>query len=163
MLERRDFTPQELLAWNRFLSLVLLGSALAFIREREGSLDEFVGFAAGRLGTLWSGIAGGGTEPALLALLLNVQAAGADLRADTVNPEEGEVVVSDLPGDTLYAELEDRFEVVLRPDDLLALAGVSQEELNRLLDVFGAAVGGGDFEYRRQPEGDGQRLTLRRW
>jgi hypothetical protein len=105
----------------------------------------------------------GSVEAAMLGLLLNVEAVGGRIESRAVNPEGAEVVTTNLPGDALMQDLEHRFEVALRPDDLLAGLGVSQEELNQLLDIFGRAAATDASEFVREEEGDAQTLALRVW
>lgn len=162
MFEPRDYTPRELQIWGRFTSLTLLGLALAWVRERDGSLDDFIGFAGGRLAASWEGMGAGGIEAATLALLLNVQSLGAEVSSRAMNPEEGEIVASNLPSATLCRELEEYFEVEAEPEELLAIAGVTQEEINRLFDIFGAVPAAAGFDYQRETDQSGQqRLMLR--
>lgn len=164
MLEPREYTPRELLAWSRFSGLSLLGLALAYIRERDGAVDGFVSFAGERLAEAWGGFGAGDVESAMLGLLLSAEALGAEVRSRAMNPEEAEAVVSNLPGPQMCQDLEDRFDVQVTPEDILALAGVSQDEMNRLFDILGAAAAAGGFEFRREPEGeDAQRLVVRAW
>lgn len=162
MLEPRAYTPAELLAWCRFTSLALLGTALGYVREREGTTDGFLEHAATQLGQLWGSMGASGVEATTLSLLLTVEALGADIRSRAMNPEEGEVVVSDLPGAGLVESLADHFDIEITPEELPALAGVSVEELNKLYDLLGAAMTAGAFDFEREPgEPDGQRLLIR--
>lgn len=163
MLEQRPYSPNELLAWCRLLTLSLAGSALSYAKEREGDVDGLVEWWSERLSRFSMGVPGGGVESALLGLLLNVEAIGGQITSRAVNPEGAEVVVKSLPGDHVPEELDYRFEVSQSEEDLLAVMGVSREDLNRLLDVFGAAAAGTRFEYGRSSEGDEERLTLRVW
>lgn len=163
MLQQRPYSAQELLAWNRLLALSLAAAAMSYTREREGTIDGLTGYWSERLAGLSMGLPGGGVESALLGLLLNVEAIGAELTSRAVNPEGAEVVVKSLPGERVCSDIEDRFEVALSDNDLLAVAGVTREELNQLLDVFGAAAAGSEFEYRRETEDDTHRLILRVW
>lgn len=163
MLQQRPYTPHELLAWCRLLAVSLAGSAMAYAREREGSCDGLLEFWRERLAGLSLDAPGDRIEPALLGLQLNLEAIGGKITSRAVNPEGAELVVSSLPGERLMQDLEDRFEVSLAEADLLAGLGVTSEELNRLLDVFGHAAARASFEYQRESEGDTQRLNLRVW
>lgn len=159
MIEPRRYNTEELLAWCRFAAMTLLGSMLAYTREREGTLDPLIDFIGNRLSDVYGGALG--VEPAMLGLLLNVQALGAELRSSMLNPAEGEAVVSNLPSEAEAAAVEDLFDVAVTAEDILALCDVSQEEMNRLLDIFGAAAAGAGLAYQREPLDDDQRLTLR--
>ena len=163
MLQQRPYSAQELLAWCRLLTLSLAGAALSYTKEREGAVDGLTEYWSERLGGLSMGVPGGGVESALLGLLLNVESIGGEITSRAMNPEGAEVVVKSLPGERVCGDIEDRFEVALSDDDLLAGAGVTREELNQLLDVFGTAAAGSEFEYRRETEDDTQRLILRVW
>lgn len=163
MFEQRDFTPRELLVWCRFLSLNLVGAAMVYVREREGSVDGLIEDMSKRLGDALSGMCGGGVETAMLGLLLNVEALGGEIRSRSLSPESGEIVVDRLPGQRILADLEDRFEVALSQEDLLSISGVAPEELNRLFDLFGAIAAGTQLEFQRDDVGEEQRLTLRVW
>ncbi len=163
MLEQRPYSPNELLAWCRLLTLSLAGSALSYAKERDGNVDGLVDWWSERLSGFSMGVPGGGVESALLGLLLNVEAIGGDITSRSVNPEGAEVVVKSLPGEHVPEELDYRFEVALSEEDLLSIIGVTRDELNRLLDVFGAAAAGTGFEYGRSSEGDAEHLTLRVW
>ncbi|HET9014481.1 MAG TPA: hypothetical protein VFN57_02720 [Thermomicrobiaceae bacterium] len=164
MMEPRKYSPAELLAWSRLAGLTLVGLALAYARERDGSVDEFVDFASARLAESWGAPAGGGVEVALLGLLLNAEALGADVLSRAMNPEEAEAVLSDLPGERVVRDLDDRFEVQLTAEDVLAAAGVNQAEMNRVYDMIGAAAAAAGVEYRREPAAAvGQRIVLRTW
>ncbi len=163
MLQQRPYSPNELLAWCRLLSMSLIGTAISYTREREGSIDGLMQAWTDLLGGLSTGVAGGGVESALLGLLLNVEAIGGEITSRAVNPEGAEVEVKSLPGERISDEIEHRFEVLLREEDLLAATGVTREELNRLLDVFGKAAAGTGFEYDREGEDGKERLTLRVW
>lgn len=164
MFERREYTPAELLAWARFAGLTLVGVALSYARERDGSVDPFVDFAAARLAEHWGAPEGGGVEAAVLGFLLNTEALGAEVGSRAMNPEEAEVVLSDLPGERVMRDLDERFEVQLTAKDLLEAAGVSQEEMNRVYDVLGAAAAAAGLEYRREPAtSGGQRIMLQAW
>ncbi len=163
MLQQRPYSPNELLAWCRLLTLSLAGSALSYAKERDGDVEGLIQCWSERLSRFSLGVPGGGVESALLGLLLNVEAIGGQITSRAVNPEGAEVVVKSLPGQHVPEELDYRFEVTQSEEDLLAVMGVSREELNRLLDVFGAAAAGAGFEYARSTEGDVQHLTLRVW
>jgi hypothetical protein len=163
MLQQRPYTPNELLTWCRLLCLSLTGAALAYTREREGSVAGLVDYLSERIPGMALGAGFGSVEAAMLGLLLNVEAIGGRIESRAVNPEGAEVVTPNLPGDALMQDLEDRFEVALNPDDLLAGLGVSQEELNQLLDVFGRAAATTAFEFVREEEGGAQKLALRVW
>jgi hypothetical protein len=167
MIEQRDFTPQELLVWCRFLSLNMVGAAMAYVREQEGAVDGLIEAMSSRLGSALSGMSGGGVEPAMLGLLLNVEALGSEVRSRSISPESGEIAVDSLPGQRLIADLEDRFEVALSQVELLSISGVERDELNRLFDLFGAIAAGGQLEFQRDEDsaatGTEQRLTLRVW
>lgn len=161
MLEPRPHTAEELLAWCRLTGLTLAGLALAYLREREGSADGFVAYAAARLGETWGAMGTPGVEASTLLLQLSAEALGGDVRSRAMTAEEGEVVVSDLPGEGLCEALEDRFDMTVTVDDILAVAGVSREEMNRLYDVLGGIVAGAGYAYEREREGTDQRLTVR--
>ncbi|MDI3340964.1 MAG: hypothetical protein QJR03_10580 [Sphaerobacter sp.] len=161
MLEPRPYTPAELLAWCRLTALTLTGLALAYTREREGTVDGFVAYAAARLGETWGALGTPGVEATTLLLQLSAEALGGDVRSRAMTAEEGEVLISGLPGDGLCQALEDHFDMALTVDDILAVAGASQEELNRLYDVLGGIVAGAGYVYDRELEGDDQRLTVR--
>ncbi len=163
MLQQRPYSANELLAWCRLLALSLSGSAMAYVKEREGSVDGLVDFWSERLAGLSMEVPGGGVEAALLGLLLNVEAIGGEISSRGVNPEGAEVVVSRLPGEQIRSELEDQFEVSLASEDLLAALGVTRDELNRLLDVFGHAAAKATFEYQRETKEESERLNLRVW
>ncbi len=136
---------------------------MSYTRDREGSVDGLTQFWSERLAGLSMGVPGGGVESALLGLLLNVESIGGEVISRAVNPEGAEIVVKSLPGQRIRDEVEHRFEVILRDEELLAAAGLTREELNRVLDVFGSAAAGSDFEYSRETENDTQRLSLRVW
>jgi len=162
MYEPREFTTSELLTWNRFLSQTLLGLALAWARERDGSADGFVHFARGRLGQVWEGMGAGGVEAATLALQLNAEAFAGKSHSHAVNPESGEVIVDDLPSGSLCEELEYHFDIDVTPEVLREVAGVSQAEMNRLYDLLAAVVDGAGYGYQREDRGEGkQRLIVR--
>lgn len=163
MVEQRPYSAEELLAWSRLLGMVLAGSALAYVKEREGTVDELLQWWEEKLGVLATGTRGGGVENALLGLLLNLEAIGAEIRSKAVNAEGAEVAVLSLPGRKIGAEVEDHFEVEVRQDQLLELMGIGHDELDRMLDVFGAAAAGVAFEYVREQEGDTQLLKVRVW
>jgi hypothetical protein len=163
MLQQRPFSPNELLAWCRLMALSLAGSAMAYAKDRDGSVDGLVQFWSERLAGLSMGVPGGGVESALLGLLLNVEALGGEITSRSVNPEGAEVVVKSLPGERVVDEVEHRFEVALTEEDLLTVAGVTREELNHLLDVFGTAAAGAGFEFLRAEEDGNQHLTMRVW
>lgn len=163
MLQQRPYTPNELLTWCRLLCLSLTGAALAYTREREGTVDGLVDYLSERIPGMGLGAGFGSVEAAMLGLLLNVEAVGGRIESRSVNPEGAEVVTTSLPGQALMQELEDRFEVALSPDDLLAGLGVGQDELNQLLDIFGRAAATDAFEFTREEESDEQRLALRVW
>ncbi|HET7037538.1 MAG TPA: hypothetical protein VFI42_17770 [Thermomicrobiaceae bacterium] len=158
MIEPRRYTTEELLAWCRFAALTLLGSALAYTREREGTLDSLIDFISQRLSDVYGGTLG--VEPAMLGLLLNVQALGGELRSTMMNPAEGEAVVSNLPGEQVAAAVAELFDVAVTAEDMLALCGISQADLNRLYDIFGQAAAGAGLVYAREPLDGDQRLTL---
>lgn len=159
MIEPRNYTSEEMLAWCRFSALTLLGSALAYTRLREGTLDSLIDFVGQRLSDVYGGALG--LEPAMLGLLLNVQALGGELRSSMINPAEGEAVVSNLPGEQVAAAVAELFDVAVTSADLLALCDISQAELNRLYDIFGQAAAGAGLDYAREPLDGDQRLTLR--
>jgi hypothetical protein len=159
MLEYRDYTRGELLTWCRFSSLALLGSLLAYTAEREGTLDNALDFVARRLGDLFAGSMG--VEAAMLGLRLSLDALGAEVRSVMVNPEEGELIVGNLPSAGLVERLGDDFEISATPEEILALLGLSQEQLNRLYDLLGQAAAGDRLGYEREEVAGGQRLTLR--
>lgn len=162
MYEPREFSTSELLVWNRFLSQTLLGLALAWARERDGSAEGFVQFARGRLEQVWEGMGAGGVEAATLALQLNAEAFGGRSQTHAANPESGEVIVSDLPGEQLCEELEYHFDIEVTPEALLEIAGVSQSEMNHLYDLLAAVVDGAGYGYQREDHGEGQqRLIVR--
>jgi len=164
MFEPREYTVAELLTWARFAALTLVGVALSYARERDGSVDRFIDFASARLSERWGAPAGGGVEAAMLGFLLNAEALGADVRGRAMNPEEAEAVLSDLPGERVMRDLDDRFEVLLSTEDLLEAAGVSREEMNRVYDVLGAAAAAAGFEYRRETDAaGGQQIVLQAW
>jgi len=163
MLQQRPYTPDELLTWCRLLCLSLTGAALAYTREREGSVDGLVNYLSERIPGMAMGAGFGSVEAAMLGLLLNVEAVGGRIESRAVNPEGAEIVTTNLPGDALIQALEDRFEVALSPNDLLSGLGISQVELNRLLDIFGRAAATDAFEFVREDEGDEQKLALRVW
>jgi hypothetical protein len=163
MLQQRPYTPDELLTWCRLLCLSLTGAALAYTREREGSVDGLVNYLSERIPGMAMGAGFGSVEAAMLGLLLNVEAVGGRIESRAVNPEGAEIVTTNLPGDALIQALEDRFEVALSPNDLLSGLGISQVELNRLLDIFGRAAATDAFEFVREEEGDEQKLALRVW
>lgn len=163
MIEPRPYTPQELLAWCRLLTLTLTGAAMTYAREQEGSIDGFVELASQRLSSLLGGASVGAIEPAMLGLLLNSEAVGGEILSRAVNPEEAEAVVADLPGQRVSTDLEDRFEVSITPEQILEAAGVSQDDLNRLFDIFGAVAASQGFEFAREETAEGQRLLLRVW
>src|SRR5579884_3775862 len=159
MFEPRRYTTEELLTWCRFAALTLLGTTLAYTRAREGTLDPLIDFVGQHLSEVYGGTAG--VEPAMLGLLLNVEAIGAELRSSVMNAAEGEVIVGNLPGDQLAESVADLFDVAITAEDILALCDVSEEELNRLLDIFGAAAAGPNLVYQREELDGSQRLTLR--
>lgn len=161
MLEQRPYTPQELLAWCRLTGLTLVGLALAYVREREGGIDGFIDYAAARLGETWGAMGTPGVEASTLLLQLSAEALGGDVRSRAMTAEEGEILISDLPGDGLPEALEDRFDMTVTVDDILGVAGVSREEMNRLYDVLGGIVTGAGYAYARESEGEDQRLTVR--
>lgn len=162
MYEPREFTTSELLTWNRFLSQTLLGLALAWARERDGSVDGFVQFARGHLEQVWEGMGAGGVEAATLALQLNAEAFAGQSHSHAVNPESGEVIVDDLPGERLCQELEYHFDIDVTPEALREVAGLNQEEMNRLYDLLAAVVDGAGYGYQREDhEGGRQRLIVR--
>ena len=163
MLQQRPYTPDELLTWCRLLCLSLTGAALAYTREREGSVDGLVNYLSERIPGMAMGAGFGSVEAAMLGLLLNVEAVGGRIESRAVNPEGAEIVTTNLPGDALIQALEDRFEIALSPNDLLSGLGISQVELNRLLDIFGRAAATDAFEFVREEEGDEQKLALRVW
>lgn len=159
MLERREYTVPELLAWCRFTSMLLLGSALAYTREREGTVDQLIDFAGQRLSALYSGTLG--VESAMLGLRLSLEALGAEVRTSSQNPEEGEIVAGNLPSERLTGSLSEHFDLDVRPADILALCGLGQDDLNRLYDLLGTAAAGPSLAYEREPLDGDQRLTLR--
>jgi hypothetical protein len=163
VLQQRPYSASELLAWCRLLALGLAGSAMAYVREREGSIDGLIDFWSERLAGLSMEIPGGGVEQVLLGLLLNVEAIGAEITSRSVNPEGGEVEVGSLPGVRVRQGIEDQFEVSLSDEEILAAFGMTREEMNRLLDVFGRAAAKSSFEYLRQEEDGTQQLKLRAW
>jgi hypothetical protein len=163
MLEHRPYTPHELLTWCRLLCLSLAGSAMAYTREREGTIDGLVAFMSERIPGIGMGDAFGSVEAAMLGLLLNVEAVGGRIDSRAVNPEGAELVTTSLPGERLMADLEDRFEVALSEENLLKGLGVSQKGLNQLLDIFGRAAATTAFEFVREEEDELQRLALRVW
>lgn len=163
MFEPRPYTPEELLAWCRLTTLTLAGAALAYARERDGTVDAFVEYAAEHVGQALGGASQGAVEPATLALALGVEALGAEVRGRAMTAEQGLLEVSDLPSAQLCQDLDDRFELELTPDDLLELAGVTQEEMNRLFDILAGIAQGLEFQREPAEDGDGQRLVLRAW
>lgn len=164
MNEPRPYTARELLAWSRFAALTLFGVAMDYARERAGSTEALIAFAQARLAETWSGLNPGSVEGAMLSLLLNAEALGAEVRSRAMNPEEAEAIVTNLPGEQVSRDLEHEFDVAITPEEILSMAGVSQEELNQLYDVFGAVAAASGLEYRREPEGaDAQRIVLRAW
>jgi hypothetical protein len=164
MLEQRPYTPNELLTWCRLLCLSLAGSAMAYTREREGTIDGLVAFMSERIPGMAMGAGFGSVEAAILGLLLNVEAIGGQIASRAVNPEGAELVTTSVPGEQLMQELEDRFEVVLSEENLLEGIGVSRRDLDQLLDVFGRAAATSAFEFvREEEEGGPQRLALRVW
>ncbi len=160
MLEPRPYRPSELLAWCRLLAQALGGLGLAYAREREGDVEDFVAFARERLAGLGGGV---GVEDAALSLLLSVEAIGGEVRSRALTPESAEIVAADLPGEALVRDLDEELDLAVAADDLLALVGVDQVDLNRLYDILGGAAAGEGVEYLRQAEPDGQHLTLRAW
>ena len=99
----------------------------------------------------------------MLGLLLNVEAIGGQIESRAVNAEGAELVTTSLPGQRLMVELDDRFEVALSEENLLEGLGVSQKDLNQLLDIFGRAAATTAFEFVREEEDDAQKLALRVW
>jgi hypothetical protein len=162
-MEHREFNERELLAWCRFVSATLLGIALAYARDRGGGIDDFVDYARAQTSQAWEGLGGRGVEPAALGLLLNVDALGGDVHSRQVSPESGEIVTGSLPGQRVSDGLADRFEVDLSPDQIRALAGVSEDELNRVLDILAGIADAAGVEYERASGEDGQRIVLRAW
>lgn len=162
-MQQRDFSQGELLAWCRFLTITLLGSALSYAREREGSVDGLLEEMTRRLSDVFETRSGGGVEAAMLGLLLNVEAVGGEIGGRAIGPESGEVLVSSLPGERIPRDLLEQFDVALSQEDLLAIGGTTRDELNRLFDLFGAVAALEGFEYLRDDEGDEQRLRLRVW
>ncbi len=136
---------------------------MAYVKDREGSVDGLVDFWSERLAGLSMEAPGGGVEAALLGLLLNVEAIGGQIGSRAVNPEGAEILVQSLPGERVSDDIEDRFEVSLTGEDLLAVLGITREELNRLLDVFGYAAAKGNFEFRHESDDGAERLNLRVW
>lgn len=165
MYEPRAYTTAELLDWCRFSALTLLGLALAYARERDGSVDGFVSFAASKLEASGGTLGAGGVEAAALGLALSVEALGAEVRSRSMTAEQADLTISDLPSERLCQDLEDRFEVQITPEEMLALAGVTREEMSRVYDILGAAAAAGGVEFQREAAEDdaGQRLTLRAW
>ena len=163
MLEHRPYTPEELLTWCRLLCLSLVGSAMSYTREREGTIDGLVAHLSERIPGIGMGDAFGSVEAAMLGLLLNVEAIGGRIDSRAVNPEGAELVTTSLPGERLMADLADRFDVALSEEDFLEGLGVSQKDLNQLLDIFGRAAATTAFEFVRDEEDIRQRLALRVW
>lgn len=163
MLEQRPYSASELLAWSRLLSLILAGSALAYVTQGEGSGEGLITWWKEKLGVLATGTRGGGVENALLGLLLNLEVIGAEIQSRAVNAEGAEVAVTGLPGEKIGEEVEHGFEVEVSQEELLEVVGLRRDELQQILDVFGAAAAGADFEYVREKEGATQLLKLRVW
>jgi hypothetical protein len=162
-MEHRNFNDRELLTWNRFLVSVLLGIAVAYGRERGGGVDDFVEFASARLAQAWEGLGGRGVEPAALGLLLNIESLGGDVQSRQAGPESAEIVTGSLPGQVVSNGLSEWFEVNLSSAQIRALAGVTEDEMNGLLDVLAGVADAAGVEAQREPEGNAQRITLRAW
>ena len=163
MLEQRPYSAEELLAWSRLLIVMLAGTALTYVKEHEGSVDGLIAFWDEKLEVLLSGTHSGGVENALLGLLLNMEAIGADIKSTVANAEGAEIAVGSLPGKKIGEGIEHHFEVEVSEGELLELIGTTREDLNKLLDCFGAATGGMNLEFMREGEGDTQLLKLRVW
>lgn len=138
------FTPDQITKQAQLNAGVIPLVALAFLKERGISLDQFATFVGERFAPGWSTLQGGAAAVARMAAL-NIVSGGADL----VGPE----------GD------ENRAEATLAGWDgqqTLDMLGLTQAEADTFVDAFGPIAASLGLRYAARRAGDQLHLSFTR-
>lgn len=163
MSEHR-FSDRDHLAWSRFMLLNVALAGMQAVESSGGNIDAYLAEMRATLSRAWSGLGAQGVEGAMLSMILTLESMGSVIKSTQTSPENSEIVVGPVPGETMLIGMQERFDVQIDPDAWYQLFGSGEDTANRIYDLLGAIADGAGVEFLREETDEGDiRLVLRAW
>jgi hypothetical protein len=140
-----EFSPEEVSSQARANATAFALTALAYLKEQNLELDEYVEFHGRRFAPAWEELRGRPVVEAARLAALNAVSLGATLRSLSGDERSAEVLVAGWPD-----------------EGFLDLLGLSREDAERQHDAFGPIMEHLGIRYGWRREGDAVRMTFER-
>ena len=140
-----EFSPEEVSSQAQGNATALALTALAYLKERDLDLDEYVAFHGRRFAPVWEELRGQPVVEVARLAALNAVSLGATLRSLSGDDKSAEVLVAGWPDEAF-----------------LDLLGLSREDAQRQHGAFGPIMEHLGIRYGWRREGDAVKLTFER-